>query len=127
VTHLRKIILEELQRRNYAQTTISSYIRILEDFSRRFQRARVAQLPDGRRNETIGLLHRQSRLVNKTARHTRPENPNARLRLLLRRTVGLLRLGLALPFLLLFLHQQLLLFSVFLLQLLRLLLMLLLD
>jgi integrase/recombinase XerD len=32
-------MLEELQRRNYAQTTISSYIRIMEDFSRRFQRA----------------------------------------------------------------------------------------
>jgi hypothetical protein len=34
VTHLRKMMLEELQRRNYAQTTISSYIRIVEDFSR---------------------------------------------------------------------------------------------
>jgi integrase/recombinase XerD len=38
VTHLRKMMLEELQRRHYAQTTISSYIRIVEDFSRRFQR-----------------------------------------------------------------------------------------
>src|SRR5260370_42072235 len=31
------MMLEELQRRNYAETTISSYIRIVEDFSRRFQ------------------------------------------------------------------------------------------
>ena len=38
MTHLRKMMLEELQRRNYAQTTISSYIRIVEDFSRRFHR-----------------------------------------------------------------------------------------
>jgi integrase/recombinase XerD len=38
VTHLRKMMLEELQRRNYAETTISSYIRIVEDFSRHFQR-----------------------------------------------------------------------------------------
>jgi site-specific recombinase XerD len=38
VTHLRKMMLEELQRRNYAETTISSYIRIVEDFSRSFQR-----------------------------------------------------------------------------------------
>ena len=38
MTHLRKMMLEELQRRNYAQTTIRSYIRIVEDFSRRFQR-----------------------------------------------------------------------------------------
>ena len=38
MTHLRKMMLEELQRRNYAETTIRSYIRIVEDFSRRFQR-----------------------------------------------------------------------------------------
>jgi len=38
VTHLRKMMLEELQRRNYAETTINSYIRIVEDFSLRFQR-----------------------------------------------------------------------------------------
>ena len=37
MTHLRKMMLEELQRRNYAETTINSYIRIVEDFSRRFQ------------------------------------------------------------------------------------------
>jgi integrase/recombinase XerD len=39
MTHLRKMMLEELQRRNYAQTTINSYIRIVEDFSRRFHRS----------------------------------------------------------------------------------------
>jgi integrase/recombinase XerD len=33
------MMLEDLQRRNYAQTTISSYIRIVEDFSRRFHRS----------------------------------------------------------------------------------------
>ena len=39
MTHLRKMMLEELQRRNYAETTISSYIRIVEEFSRRFRRS----------------------------------------------------------------------------------------
>ena len=39
MTHLRRMMLEELQRRNYAESTISSYIRIVEDFSRRFNRA----------------------------------------------------------------------------------------
>jgi integrase/recombinase XerD len=39
VTHLRKMMLEELQRRNYAENTIRSYIRIVKDFSRRFQRS----------------------------------------------------------------------------------------
>ena len=36
MTHLRKMMLEELQRRNYAETTIDCYIRAVEDFSRRF-------------------------------------------------------------------------------------------
>jgi integrase/recombinase XerD len=36
VTHLRKIMLEELQRRNYAQHTTRSYIRTVEEFARHF-------------------------------------------------------------------------------------------
>jgi integrase/recombinase XerD len=36
VTHLRKMMLEELQRRHYAETTIRQYIRTVEDFARRF-------------------------------------------------------------------------------------------
>jgi integrase/recombinase XerD len=36
VTHLRKLMLEELQRLNYSEETIRSYIRGVEDFSRRF-------------------------------------------------------------------------------------------
>src|SRR5882672_1930783 len=39
MTHLRKIMLEELERRNYAQTTISTYIQTDEDFARYFKRA----------------------------------------------------------------------------------------
>ena len=36
MTHLRKMMLEELQRRNYAQNTIRHYIRTVEDFAQRF-------------------------------------------------------------------------------------------
>src|ERR1700745_71680 len=36
MTHLRKMMLEELERRNYAQTTIDCYIQTIEDFARHF-------------------------------------------------------------------------------------------
>ena len=36
--HLRKMMLEELQRRNYSEGTTRFYIRTVEDFSRRFNR-----------------------------------------------------------------------------------------
>jgi integrase/recombinase XerD len=36
VTHLRKIMLEELQRRNYAQTTVNTYIHAVEGFAKHF-------------------------------------------------------------------------------------------
>jgi integrase/recombinase XerD len=38
VTQLRKAMLEELQRRNYAQTTVNTYLKVVEDFTRHFHR-----------------------------------------------------------------------------------------
>src|SRR6202045_3854233 len=38
MTHLRKMMLEELERRNYAQTTIDCYLRAVAEFSLYFPR-----------------------------------------------------------------------------------------
>ena len=37
MTHLRQVMLEELQRRNFASTTISSYLHAVEQFARHFK------------------------------------------------------------------------------------------
>jgi len=47
VTHLRQMMLDELQRRNYAQNTIRAYIHAVEDFAKYFHRS-----PD-----RLGLQH----------------------------------------------------------------------
>jgi len=39
VTHLRQMPLDELQRRNYSQSTVRSYIHVIEDFSKHFHRS----------------------------------------------------------------------------------------
>jgi len=36
VTHLRKMMLEELQRRNYSQTTTRAYLRAVAGFAKHF-------------------------------------------------------------------------------------------
>jgi len=36
VTHLRQLMLDELQRRNYSPNTVRSYVHAVEDFARYF-------------------------------------------------------------------------------------------
>jgi hypothetical protein len=38
VTQLRKLMLEEIQRRNFTESTMRAYLRIIEDFARHFHR-----------------------------------------------------------------------------------------
>ena len=41
VTHLRRALLEELQRRNYAKTTVYYYVKAVERFANTFARRRT--------------------------------------------------------------------------------------
>ena len=67
MTPLRKRMLEELQRRNYAQVTIDHYIQIVEDFARYFGR-RPDQLGARQLREYQVHLFRDRKLSSRTVR-----------------------------------------------------------
>ena len=58
MTHLRQIMLEELRRRNYAESTIRSYIRTVEHFSRYFRRPPDQLGPEDIRHYQAALFTR---------------------------------------------------------------------
>jgi integrase/recombinase XerD len=65
MTHLRKMMLEELERRNYAQTTTHIYIQTIEDFARYFKR-RPDQLGPEHIREYQAYLFRERKLAART-------------------------------------------------------------
>jgi len=65
MTHLRKMMLEELERRNYAQTTTTSYIQTIEDFARYFKRP-PDQLGPEHIREYQAYLFREKKLARQT-------------------------------------------------------------
>ncbi|HEX4783192.1 MAG TPA: site-specific integrase [Candidatus Sulfotelmatobacter sp.] len=65
MTRLRKTMLEELERRNYAQTTINCYIQTIEDFPRHFRR-RPDQLTPEHIREYQAYLFRERNLAAST-------------------------------------------------------------
>jgi len=64
VTHLRQIMLEELRRRNYAESTIHTYIHTVEHFSRHFHRSPdqlvLAGRPSNRSSSRIRTILKSS-------------------------------------------------------------------
>ena len=62
MTQLRKMMLEELERRNYAQTTIDCYIQTIEDFARHFHRPPDQLTPEHIR-EYQAYLFRERKLA----------------------------------------------------------------
>jgi integrase/recombinase XerD len=65
VTHLRKMVLEELERRNYTQSTTRAYIRTIEDFARYFK-CPPDQLGPAQIREYIAYLFRERKLADNT-------------------------------------------------------------
>src|SRR5260370_38864450 len=65
MTHLRKMMLEELERRNYAQTTTRLYIQTIEDFAGYFKRP-PDQLGPEHIREYQAYLFRERKLAART-------------------------------------------------------------
>jgi Phage integrase, N-terminal SAM-like domain len=56
VTHLRKRMLEELQRRNYSEGTTRAYLHAVEQFARHFGKSPDKLGPDDLRSYQVYLL-----------------------------------------------------------------------
>jgi len=63
VTHLRKLMLEELQRRNYTQSTTRAYLRTIDDSARHFHRP-PDQLGPEQIREYVAHLFRDRKLTD---------------------------------------------------------------
>ncbi len=58
MTHLRKLMLEELERRNYAETTVDAYIRAVEHFAQYFRCSPDKLGPDHIREYQVALFRK---------------------------------------------------------------------
>src|ERR1017187_5889233 len=69
VTHLRKLMLDELERRNYTDSTRRAYLRIIEDFARHFHRS-PDQLGPAHIREYTAHLFRDKKLTDNSVHQT---------------------------------------------------------
>jgi hypothetical protein len=60
VTHLRNLMLAELQRRNYSQTTITGYLETVPDFAKYFHQSPDQLGPDEIRTYQLYLLNQRA-------------------------------------------------------------------
>jgi integrase/recombinase XerD len=70
VTQLRTMMLEELQRRNYSQTTVKGYLKIVESFAKHFHRPPDQLGPDQIRSYQVYLLKDRKLGVRTVGHHT---------------------------------------------------------
>jgi site-specific recombinase XerD len=69
MTHLQKLMLEELERRNYTASTRRAYLRIIEDFARHFHR-RPDQLGPPHIREYVAHLFRDKKAADNSVHQT---------------------------------------------------------
>jgi integrase/recombinase XerD len=67
VTHLRRVMLEELQRRNYAKTTVEYYLKAVEQFAKHFRKP-PDQLNQDHLREYQAYLLRERKLEPRTVK-----------------------------------------------------------
>jgi integrase/recombinase XerD len=70
VTQLKTIMLEELQRRNFSQTTVKTYLKVMEDFARHFHRPPDQLGKEEIRTYQVYLLQERKLGVRTVALHT---------------------------------------------------------
>ena len=70
MTHLRKMMLEELQRRNYSQTTTRNYLRAVAGFAKHFGKPPDQMGPDEIRRYQAHLIEERRIGVRTAANHT---------------------------------------------------------
>jgi site-specific recombinase XerD len=92
MTHLRQLMLDELQRRNYSPNTVRSYVHAVEDFARYFRRPPEQLGPDHIRDYQVHLF-RDRKLSPRTI-----EGRTAALRFLFVKTLRRPYLPDAIPF-----------------------------
>jgi hypothetical protein len=92
VTHLRQLMLDELQRRNYSPNTVRSYVHAVEEFAKYFHRLPEQLGPDHVRGYQVHLF-RDRKLSPRTI-----EGRTAALRFLFVKTLRRPYLPDAIPF-----------------------------
>ena len=69
MTHLRKLMLEELERRNYAASTTRAYLRAVAEFARHFHRSPDQLGPDHIRQYQAYLFRERKLEPNTVIQH----------------------------------------------------------
>jgi integrase/recombinase XerD len=70
VTQLRKMMLEELQRRNYSQTTVTSYVKIVAAFAKHFDLPPDQMGPEQIRAYQVYLINERKLNARTVGHHT---------------------------------------------------------